>query len=97
MTGRILTYTEWKALEDAERPIYASEQGIHAVTEVSYREDSADIAGMWDQAYSVVESLIGFDDDLADEAAAVAEVARRIAVAQYYLIIGSLPSAAVPS
>lgn len=90
--ARILTPAEWDALAAAEAPMYLGNPGASAVTDCCYREDSADLAGMWDAAMPGVEMLIGFDDEIPDEAAAVLVVAQRVASAQHYLVFGDLPT-----
>jgi len=89
MTYRVLTYLEYEAFADAEEKLYGTDSGCYAWTSVRDRSDSQALASMWDDAMAGVEMIIDFE--LTHTADQVAEVARRVAVAQYYLMFGELP------
>ena len=86
--GRRLTQSEWVAFATAEEKLYGPGDGCLAFTDVRYREDSEPVAAMWDDAMSGVEMLY---DERYEPEAAQAEVARRVAAAQYYLVMGEAP------
>ena len=83
---RILTDEEWMAISEAEAVIYADEQGIHPYTDVRDADTSQALAAMWDDAKSSVEMFVMGGPTLTKI------VAERVARAQYYLMIGELPT-----
>jgi len=58
---RTLTPSEWDKLERCERPLYSTDPGGHAYTDVMRREDSQDAAAMWDETYPNVDATT-FDE-----------------------------------
>jgi len=90
MTYRVLTEQEYEAFSAAEEKLYGNDSGCHAWSSVRDRSDSEALASMWDDAMAGVEMLIDFE--LSHTPDQVAEVARRVAVAQYYLMFGELPT-----
>lgn len=86
---RILSEDEFEAFAAAERKIYgpASNSGCYAWSDVRDRSDSEALACLWDDAMSTCEMIYPDPDpDLLK-----AEVARRVAVSQYFALLGELP------
>lgn len=87
---RILTDAEFAAFAAAEAAL--EERHYICWTDVRERSDSAVVAAMWDDAMTGVEMMLG-EPGLETQADLDAECARRVAVAQHYLITGDVPQA----
>ena len=88
MSYRILTEEEYALFSEAERSIYPG-SGLHAWSDVRDRHDSEALARLWDDAASGVELV---EDLWPDREAQLREVAMRVAIAQYYVLFGDLPT-----
>lgn len=86
MEYRVLTEAEWDALADAEAGIYANEMAMHPVTGVRDREDCGYLASIWDDAMSSVDMFVP------DGPTQTKIVAERVARAQYFIMLGAMPT-----
>lgn len=79
------TVEEWKALANAEEPIFHEQEGIFAYTDVNFvGDDHPLLAAMWEHAAEYVEQ----DFVASGEFVPSAEVARRVALANALLAFG---------
>lgn len=87
---RIFTEAEYEIFSAAEWPFYDM-CGLYPWSGVRDRESSGALAALYDDAVSGVEALAE-DPSGADRDYVMAEAARRVAVAQYYVMTGELPA-----
>jgi hypothetical protein len=86
MSYRILTEAEFEIFAASERGMYS--EGSHAWSDIRDRHDSEGLAMLWDDAVSFIELEV---DDPEDKDYILSEAGRRVAVAQFYALIGDLP------